>query len=151
MTDTTIRKSIYLAADKARVWGFLTDPEKLATWFHKPAAPLAAGQEYAMCGTESGKTLMWGSVLKAEPHDYLEYSFTIAPMGEATSIVRWWLEAVPGGTRLRLEHSGLPEGEAAFGLTLALDEGWDDHLGRLRIATPDVAPEGEPKAAPENP
>ncbi|WP_298257347.1 SRPBCC domain-containing protein [uncultured Litoreibacter sp.] len=132
MTETTLRKSIYLKAPKSTVWDYLTEPDKLAIWFHKPKAALADGQDYAMYGTESGDKLMWGNVVKAQPHDYLEYTFTITPMGDATSTVKWRLEDVAGGTRLSLEHIGLPQGEEAFGLTLALDKGWDEHLGRLR-------------------
>lgn len=132
MTATTLNKSIYLKASKAQVWEYLTDPDKLAIWFHKPKVPLAEGQGYEMFGTTSGDRLMWGDVIRAVPHDYLEYTFTIGPMGDATSTVKWTLEDVSGGTRLSLEHSGLPKGEAAFDLTLALDKGWDDHIGRMR-------------------
>lgn len=130
----TLQKSIYLKADKAAVWEFLTDPEKLAIWFHKPSKTLKAGESYEMFGTESGNKLMWGEVLAADPHDHLSYSFTIGPMGDAVSTVTWTLEDVPGGTRLSLMHEGLPQGEAAFDLTLALDKGWDDHMGRMRTA-----------------
>ena len=136
MTATTLRKSIYLKADKETVWAFLTQPDKLAEWFHKPASPLVEGEDYAMYGTTSGDKLMWGTVTDARPHDYLEYSFTITPMGETTSTVRWTLDDVPGGTRLSLEHDGLPQGAEAFGLTLALDKGWDDHFSRLRDSMP---------------
>ncbi len=128
----TINKSIYLRASKQDVWAYLTDPDKLAIWFHKPAKTLASGAPYEMFGTESGDKLMWGDVLDAEPHDLLRYTFTIKPMGDAVSTVTWTLQDVPGGTRLNLLHEGLPAGEAAFDLTLALDKGWDDHLGRLR-------------------
>ena len=134
MTDTILRKSIYLRATKAQVWVYLTEPEKLAIWFHKPKTPLAEGEEYSMFGTESGNCLMWGKVKEMRPHDYLEYTFTIAPMGDATSTVKWLLDEVPGGTRLSLEHSGLPEGEEAFGLMLALDKGWEDHMARMRAS-----------------
>ncbi len=132
MTDTIIRKSIYLNASKEQVWGYLTDPDKLAIWFHKPKTPLKGGENYVMYGTESGDKLMWGKVLKSNPFDALEYTFTIAPMGDATSTVKWALEDVAGGTRLSLEHIGLPQGAEAFGLTLALDKGWDDHITRMR-------------------
>jgi len=134
MTDTTIRKSVYLKATREQVWAYLTDPDKLAIWFHKPEKTLAEGDDYAMYGTTSGDKLMWGRIKAARPHDYLEYSFTIAPMGDATSDVKWTLEEVAGGTRLSLEHSGLPQGAEAFGLTLALDKGWDDHIARMRAA-----------------
>lgn len=128
----TLRKSIYLKADKSDVWAYLTDPDKLALWFHKPGKVLAEGDDYEMFGTESGNKLMWGKVVAATPHDHLSYTFTIGPMGDAVSTVTWTLDDVPGGTRLSLSHEGLPAGEAAFDLTLALDKGWDDHLGRMR-------------------
>lgn len=134
MTARILRKSIYLKASKQQVWAYLTDPDKLAIWFHKPKTPLVDGAEYAMYGVDSGDKLMWGRVLKSNPFDQLEYTFTIAPMGEATSTVKWMLEEVEGGTRLSLEHTGLPQAAEAFGLTLALDKGWDDHIGRMRAA-----------------
>lgn len=131
MSDTNIQKSIHLKATPAQVWAYLTDPGKLARWFHKPETALVEG-EYAMYGTESGDKLMWGEVLVAEPFSRLEYTFTIAPMGDRRSTVKWSLEEVPGGTHLSLLHEGLPQGADAFGLTLALDTGWDDHLARMR-------------------
>lgn len=131
MTETILRKSIYLKATPSQVWAYLTDPDKLAIWFHKPAGALVEG-EYEMFGTESGDKLMWGKVLVAEPFSRLEYTFTITPMGDQTSTVKWSLEEVPGGTNLSLRHEGLPQGADTFGLTLALDKGWDDHLARMR-------------------
>ncbi len=131
MNDTVLNKTIYLKASPAKVWDYLTDPEKLAIWFHRPAAALTEG-EYEMFGTKSGDRLMWGKVLVAEPYKRLEYTFSIAPMGGSSSTVRWTLEEVAGGTNLSLRHEGLPQGEEAFGLTLALDKGWDDHLARMR-------------------
>lgn len=132
MTTTSLQKTIYLKAEKSEVWAFLTDPEKLSQWFHRPAAPLKQGADYAMFGTTSGDKLMWGTVTTARPHDYLEYTFTITPMGDTVSTVSWTLDDVPGGTRLSLSHNGLPQGAEAFGLTLALDTGWDEHFTRLR-------------------
>lgn len=132
MTDTIIQKTIFLRADKETVWGYLTDPEKLAIWFHKPTETLTKDAEYAMYGAESGDKLIWGKVTACDPYDLLEYTFTIKPMGETISTVKWQLEDVPGGTKLSLEHIGLPQGGDAFGLTLALDKGWDEHLARMR-------------------
>ena len=76
--------------------------------------------------------LIWGEILFAEPFTRLEYTFEVAPMHGHSSTVKWRLEEVPGGTKLSLRHEGLPQGEEAFGLTLALDKGWDEHLGSLR-------------------
>lgn len=133
MTNT-LNKTIYLKASKEDVWAFLTDPDKLAMWFHKPKVALAEGNDYAMYGTTSGDKLMWGNVASAQPFDYLEYTFTIGPMGDGTSTVKWSLDEVAGGTRLSLVHEGLPAAEEAFGLTLALDKGWEGHFGQLRDA-----------------
>ncbi|WP_282095276.1 SRPBCC family protein [Epibacterium ulvae] len=138
MTHTALEKSIYLKATPAKVWDYLTNPEKLALWFHKPQTPLVAGS-YEMFGVESGDKLMWGEVLVAEPFTRLEYSFSIAPMAGQSSIVKWTLQEVAGGTKLSLRHEGLPAGTEAFGLILALDKGWDNHLARLRTSTHDVA------------
>ncbi len=132
MTDRVINKSIYLKASKADVWAYLTQPDKLATWFHPPKTPLKEGEKLEMFGAESGDLLIWGTVISADPHDYLEYTFTVGPMGDAVSTVKWTLTDVAGGTRLSLEHSGLPAAVEAFDLTLALDKGWDDHIGKMR-------------------
>ncbi len=131
MTDTVIQKSIYLKATPADVWAYLTDPDKLAIWFHRPTAALVEGS-YEMLGADSGKKFMWGEVLIAEPFSRLEYTFIVSPMGDAVSTVKWHLDEVAGGTKLSLIHEGLPQGEEAFGLTLALDKGWDEHLARMR-------------------
>lgn len=133
MTDHVLQKSIFLKAPAAQVWEYLTNPEKLAIWFHKPEKPLALGA-YEMFGAESGDKLMWGDVTVFEPHNRLEYTFTIAPMGGASSDVKWLLTEVQGGTKLSLRHEGLPQGAEAFDLTLALDKGWDDHIGRMRAS-----------------
>ncbi|MCX7560870.1 SRPBCC domain-containing protein [Sulfitobacter sp. F26204] len=129
---TTLTKSIMLRASRDDVWAYLTQPEKLALWFHAPKAPLVQGQPFEMIGAESGTLTIWGDVITARPPEYLEYTFTIRPMGEATSHVRWTLEAVAGGTRLSLEHAGLPDGAAAFDLIFSLDKGWEDHMARMR-------------------
>jgi len=134
MTDNTIRKSIFLNTTPDQVWHWLTDPDKLGQWFHKPSGPLVAGEPLEMFGTTSGDKLIWGKVQEARAPEYLEYTFTIKPMGEAVSLVKWTLEPVEGGTRLSLEHEGLPQGAEAFGLVLALDKGWDGHIGQMRDA-----------------
>lgn len=132
MTHPTLRKSIILAAPREVVWDYLTQPDKLAIWFHPPKSPLAEGQKLEMFGAESGDLLIWGEVRSARAPEYLEYTFTVKPMGEAVSLVKWTLTEVSGGTQLSLEHQGLPQGAEALGLMMALDKGWDDHMGRMR-------------------
>lgn len=87
-----------------------------------------------MYGVDSGDKLMWGTVLVSEPFKRLDYTFTIAPMGDAVSTVKWYIEELEEGTRLSLVHEGLPQGAEAFSLILALDKGWDDHISRMRAS-----------------
>lgn len=51
--------------------------------------------------------------------------------------VTWTLEDAVGGTRLTLAHEGVSEaaGDAAVGLLMALEKGWDEHFCKL----PDAA------------
>ena len=43
MTDATITKTIFLSAPRATVWAFLTEQDKLATWFHSSDGDLSEG------------------------------------------------------------------------------------------------------------
>lgn len=132
MTPNVLEKTIYLRAGPAEVWAFLTEPGKLEQWFHRPEAALRAGEAYKMC-SDSGITIS-GRVVAAEPFSRLEYTFHVPPMGGISSTVTWTLQPVAGGTRLQLRHDGLPPGAESFGLTLALDQGWEEHFAGLRRA-----------------
>ncbi|MGV6805118.1 MAG: SRPBCC family protein [Ruegeria sp.] len=138
MTLSILQKTIFLRATPETVWDYLTKPEMLAEWFHKPERPLEQGQKLEMFGTKSGDLLIWGEVRAAHPPKYLEYTFTVKPMGDTVSVVKWTLDPVPGGTRLKLDHEGLPQGTDAFDLILALDNGWDEHFSRMRKALHDT-------------
>ncbi len=134
MTTPTLSKTIFLRASRDEVWAFLTEPDKLAKWFHAPKATLKQGDKLELFGTESGDLLIWGDVLAARRPEYLEYTFTVKPMGDAKSLVKWTLSEMPGGTKLSLEHEGLPASAEAFDLILALDNGWDKHFIQMREA-----------------
>lgn len=139
MTTTTLSKRIFLKAPRETVWAFLTQPDKLAQWFHAPKEPLKEGATLELFGAESGDLLVSGEVRAARAPEYLEYSFSIKPMGGAESTVKWTLTEVAGGTQLDMSHEGLPQGEAAFDLTLALDDGWDKHFAQMRDALKAIA------------
>jgi uncharacterized protein YndB with AHSA1/START domain len=135
MSDTTITKTVFFAASRQTVWSFLTDKDKLGTWFHRAEADLAAGEEYALLRDDDDgnpQKICWGEVSIMEPHDRLEYSVTVGPLGGLMTQVAWRLEDVAGGTRLTLHHSGIAANEETLGLVMALDAGWDAHLGDLR-------------------
>jgi len=139
MTDATISKSIFFTAPRETVWAFLTDKDKLGEWFHPAEADLIDGQDFALTSLSddgSDTKMCWGTVTEMNKPSLLAYTFTIKPLGGAMTTVTWTLEEVRGGTKLSLIHSGIEEaaGEAAMGLLMALDEGWDKHLSGLRSA-----------------
>jgi len=135
MSATTINKSIFLAAPKALVWEYLTDKDKLGQWFHPAATNLEAGKPYVLLSDQNDgeSKICWGDVLEADEPNVLSYTFTVGPMGGAMTTVHWKLDDVPGGTRVSLSHEGVGElGDAALGLLMALEEGWDKHFVKLR-------------------
>jgi len=139
MSETTISKSIFLAAPRETVWAYLTDKDKLGEWFHPADANLEEGKPYALLedASDSSSKICWGEVLSARKPAFLSYTFTIKPLGGAMTTVDWTLEEAAGGTRVTLEHKGVGEaaGEAALGLLMALDKGWDEHFAKLRGST----------------
>jgi uncharacterized protein YndB with AHSA1/START domain len=137
MSDAIITKTIFLNADADTVWAFLTDKDKLAEWFHPAESNLAQGSDYTLVGQADDGSMVkkcWGSVVESKRPEKLVYTFTIEPLGGAMTTVTWLLEEAFGGTRLTLHHEGIGEaaGDAALPLLMALDAGWDAHLGRLR-------------------
>ncbi len=140
MTDTTIRKSVFLAADKPRVWDFLTKTDLLTQWFHPAQSDLSEGEDYLLTSQKDGDRMCWGTVEVMKPVDYMKWSFTVGPMQGKMSTVEWWLEEAPGGTRLTLEHSELPNSQEGYGLLLALDMGWHGFMGNLHDLATAPAP-----------
>ena len=137
MSNTTITKTFFFAASRETVWSFLTEKDKLAQWFHPATTDLAEGQDYALVRKEEDGSEVkqcWGTVLRMDKPTSLVYSFTVGPLNGAMTTVTWILEEIPSGTQLILKHEGIAEaaGEAAMGLLLALDKGWDKHLDTLR-------------------
>lgn len=124
MTDTTIRKTVFLAADKTQVWEFLTRADKLGRWFHPADEDLAEGQDYTLRNGIDGDRMCWGRVEEMRPPEYMKWSFTVGPLDGQLTTVEWQLDTAPGGTRLSLVHSGLPADADGYGLVLALDHGW---------------------------
>ena len=136
MSTTTINKSIFLAVSRDIVWEYLTNKDKLGEWFHSAAANLEEGKPFALLAdVKDPETKMcWGDVLSANKPSSLSYTFTIKPLGTAMTTVTWTLEEAAGGTKVTLVHEGIAEasGDAALGLIMALDGGWDKHFAKLR-------------------
>ncbi len=139
----TITKTIFLAAPPQAVWQYLTEKNKLKTWFHPAESDLAVGKDYALIREDQpgSERLCWGKVLSMTPPHSMVWTFTVAPLNGAMTTVTWTLEAIDDGTRLTLVHEGVSDamGDTALGLIFALDPGWDEHFGRLRLSLRETA------------
>lgn len=132
MQSQTIEKAVYLPIGKEEVWAYLTQSKKLNEWFHPSQEDLQEGQDYLLTSQKDGDRMCWGKVEEMSPHDYMRWSFTVGPANGEMSMVEWRLDTAPGGTRLKLSHSGLSGSSEGFGLVLALDKGWHGFLSTLR-------------------
>ena len=106
--------TVDLPTDPDTVWRLLTDPAGLAEWF----APQVEGS-----GQPGGNlTLSWGpdirwstKVAAAEPGRLVRWrddyeAYQQLPQTASPVVLEWELSPGPGGTRLRLVHSGFGEG-----------------------------------------
>ena len=133
MSKTTITKTAFFATTPEILWSYLTEAEKLGEWYHPARQDLAADQDYELYNKENGEKWIWGSVLEWNPNNKLVYTFIIPPLEATSSTVIIDLEETHGGTKLTLTHEGIGDlGDAALNLLMPLDEGWDEHIGRLR-------------------
>ncbi|MBV2360409.1 SRPBCC domain-containing protein [Thalassococcus sp. CAU 1522] len=136
---TTITKTVHLPAARHVVWDHLTRADLLGKWFHPAEADLAVGRDFVLRSARDGDRMCWGRVVSADPVAHLRWTFTVGPLNGRMTRVDWHLAELPGGTRLTLEHSGLPDDADAFGLILALDKGWHGFVGDLQgIAMQDL-------------
>ena len=131
-----IVKTLFLKAPPDHVWKFLTQADQLALWFHRGGADLVEGGEYVLETNSHGKDgerLCWGRVLEMKKPERLVHTFTHDYLKGVETICTWTLEAVRGGTILTLVHEGWEKVEDdPFAMAADHDNGWDEHLGRLR-------------------
>jgi len=137
MTTTIVTPSqdalvteIDIAAPPERVFRALTDPEQLTRWFTNTSCPVKIWKMDARRGgayryeTEKSATLALngvnefkchGEILAIEPPRLLVYTW-IANWHDdkqRKTTVRWELDAIPTGTRVKVTHSGLAEEKVA--------------------------------------
>lgn len=132
MNDTSIQKSIFIAADQKTVWDYLTKADLLGKWFHPAKSDLRAGESFSLHSKKDDDRMCWGTVIAENPHTYMKWDFTVGPLNGQMTTVEWHLKPAAGGTRLSLEHNGLPDNIAGFGLVLALDKGWHGFLAAFQ-------------------
>ena len=118
------------AAAPAELWSAWTSPERIPRWLGASVTgPIEVG---------AAVRLVWGPepdsqvdlvVEELVPPERLRWRWTIA--GEEPSVLVVTLTPVDGGTRLVLEHTGLPPAQVA-----GLSAGWHDFLDVLGSGRP---------------
>ncbi|MBU2981857.1 SRPBCC domain-containing protein [Lentibacter algarum] len=131
MSNSTIKKSVFLTASQADVWAHLTKADLLGKWFHPAKEDLSLGKDFTLVSAKDGERMCFGSVQEETPMSYLKWAFSVGPLNGAMTTVEWNLEETTGGTRLSLTHTGLPDTAEGYGLLHALDKGWHGFLANL--------------------
>ncbi len=88
----------------AKVWRALTEPELLSRWL-LPAAATADGHLRLDAGPGLGGTID-AQVIEAEPPRRLTYRWRGTALGLDSVVTFDLAPTLPGGTRLRIVHSG---------------------------------------------
>ena len=148
MTESfVVRRETHIAAPRASVFAFLTDPDKIVQWMGTEATTeVHPGGMYLLKGV--GSATARGTFREVVPVHRLAYSFGWEGNEEVSpgsSLIEIDLVERDGGTLLRLTHSGLPNAAQCA----SHDRGWAHYLGRLAMAAAgqnpgiDRGPEGE--------
>jgi len=141
-----VRREIQIAAPRATVFAYLTDPAKLLSWMGSEVETEAnAGGLYLVKGVGENAHAARGAFREVVPVHRLAYSFgwdgnEEVPPG--SSLVEIDLLERDGGTLLRMTHSGLPNAAQCANH----DKGWAHYLGRLALVACgcDPGPDGAP-------
>ena len=129
-----VRRETQIAAPRATVFAYLTDPEKILSWMGSDVTTEPhPGGLYLLEGVGPRGGVARGAFREVVPVHRLAYTFgweggQEVPPG--SSLIEIDLIERDGGTLLRMTHSGLPTEEQAA----AHATGWAHYLGRLTAA-----------------
>jgi uncharacterized protein YndB with AHSA1/START domain len=126
-------KEIEIDAPPEVVFGYLTDPDKMVLWLGL-AAELDPRPGGIFRVDPNGRDRLLGEFVEVVPYSRVVFTWGYEDpahrVSAGSTLVTIELKANGAGTRLRLVHSGLPEGPPREGH----EQGWAHYLGRLRIA-----------------
>jgi len=129
-----VRREMHIAAPRATVFAFLTDPEKIVSWMGVEATTEAhPGWLYLVKGVRDRTNVARGTFREVVPVHRLAYSFGWDGREEVppgSSLIEIDLIDQDDGTLLRMTHSGLPNATQCANH----DKGWAHYLSRLAVA-----------------
>jgi uncharacterized protein YndB with AHSA1/START domain len=129
-----VQREMHIAAPRATVFAFLTDPEKIVSWIGAEATTEAhPGGLYLVKGVREASNVARGTFREVVPVHRLAYSFGWEGRQEVppgSSLIEIDLFEQDGGTLLRMTHSGLPNATQCANH----NRGWAHYLDRLAVA-----------------
>lgn len=127
-----------LATDIDDAWSAVTDPARIARWMETYVGDLRLGGTWQVFGS-SGNVYCTGTISECTPPHGFVTSWNV--VGDQPTTLRISLEAVPDGTRLRLQHEGLQEERYGAGWQTYLEQ-LDDLVGAApsSVTDPDRIP-----------
>lgn len=152
MANTTVTpdldavvSEVEIAAPPERVFQALTDPKQVMQWWTSDVCEIESFEMEARAGGRwcydtkqstlnvngVSKFHCQGEVLEFDPPRRLAYSWIANWHDDKTrrTVVRWELTPVPGGTRVKVTHSGLAQEAAA---RKDYSGGWPGVLANLK-------------------
>ena len=101
----SIKRSITVAADQERVWKAITQPEQIKKWFDTfQIEKLAPGETMIMY--HDGKVIATCRIAAVEPPSRFAFYWPLEPGYAAETLVTYFLESVPEGTRITVTEEG---------------------------------------------
>jgi uncharacterized protein YndB with AHSA1/START domain len=138
-----IRRELFIEADPATVFAFLTDSDKLMRWMGTHCE-LDAQPGGVYLVNVTGRDVARGAFEEVTPNSRIVYSFGWegGAMGVPPGSTKVEIDLAPRerGTLLTFVHKGLPE--PAVG---PHTDGWTHYLGRLAIAAAGRDPGPDPR------
>jgi uncharacterized protein YndB with AHSA1/START domain len=128
VSGRTLEKELFIKASPQRVFQALTRSEDLERWFLVKAEVDVRPGGAIRFAWEPGKFEV-GKILVLEPPHRLSYTWETFGPGPTT--VTFELTRENDGTRLRLTHTGIGEGEDWDRYYSSVKSGWSAHLGDL--------------------
>jgi len=131
----SVSRTITIASDIARVWEAITEPEHIAKWsaFTPSMDRVAVGGEGAWVLPKYGSTPI--TIEEIDPPRAITYRW--GPSGSdmvdpaRSTVFRFTLEEVGGGTRLTVIETGFERFADAAEQMESHRQGWDSQLDRL--------------------
>ena len=133
-----ILSEIEIAAAPERVFQALIDPAQVVAWWRQgnlycctefASDPRPSGNWHCVGVRPDGSTFeVKGQYLEFDPPRLLLHTWIASWTKAAKTTVRWELEPIQGGTRVRLRHTGL----AAYPELAQSYQGWPRMLGWIK-------------------